>query len=203
PYPEDLSRSATEQLRKLGVEVRTGTLVTAVERHAVWIGEEKIPAALVLWAAGVKASGLGALLGEPVDRAGRVQVQPDLSLAHHREVLVIGDLAALNDEAGHPLPGVAPVAIQMGKAAAQNISRDLKNIPRKNFHYIDKGSLATIGRAAAVADIGRFHFSGLFAWLTWLFVHILYLIGFRNRVLVILEWAWAYLLFESAARLLS
>jgi NADH:ubiquinone reductase (H+-translocating) len=157
----------------------------------------------VLWAAGVKASQLGALLGEPVDRAGRVKVQPDLSLAQHREVFVIGDLATLNDAAGHPLPGVAPVAIQMGRTVAQTISRDFKNLPRKNFHYHDKGSLATIGRAAAVAEIGRFHFSGLFAWLTWLLVHILYLIGFRNRVLVILQWAWSYLRFESAARLIT
>jgi NADH dehydrogenase len=202
-YPEDLSRRAAEQLRKLGVEVRTGALVTAVERNSVWVRDEKIPAALVLWAAGVKASHLGALLGEPLDRAGRVKVQPDLSLAQHREVFVIGDLAALNDEGGHPLPGVAPVAIQMGGFAAQTISRDLKNLPRRNFHYFDKGSLATIGRAAAVADIGRFHFSGLFAWLAWLFIHVLYLIGFRNRVLVILQWAWAYLRFESAARLIT
>lgn len=202
-YPEDLSRSAAEQLRKLGVEVRTHALVTAVEANSVSVGEEKIPAAMVLWAAGVMASPLGALLGEPLDRAGRVKVQPDLSLARHREVFVIGDLAALNDAAGHPLPGVAPVAIQMGRAVAQTISRDIKNLPRKNFHYLDKGSLATIGRAAAVAEIGRFHFSGWFAWLTWLFVHILYLIGFRNRVLVVLEWAWAYLRFESAARLIT
>jgi NADH:ubiquinone reductase (H+-translocating) len=202
-YSEALSRKAEDQLRQLGVEVRTSRMVTRVEPGAVWVGNEKIPAPVVLWAAGVAASPLGRKLGVPIDRAGRVLVQPDLSLPGHPEVFVIGDLAALNDENGKLLPGVAPVAIQQGDWVADAISRDLKNQPRRNFHYHDKGSLATIGRAAAVAQLGRFGLSGYFAWLAWLFVHIFFLIGFRNRILVMIQWAWSYLTYERGARLIT
>ena len=202
-YSEELSRKAEAQLRRLGVEVRTSHVVTRIESGAVWVGNERIPAPVVLWAAGVAASPLGRKLGAPVDRAGRVLVQPDLSIPAHPEVFVIGDLAALNDEKGKMLPGVAPVAIQQGDWVADAIARDLKNQPRRNFHYHDKGSLATIGRAAAVAQFGKFEVSGYLAWLAWLFIHILFLIGFRNRLLVMIQWAWSYLTYERGARLIT
>ena len=202
-YPEDLSRSAEEQLRRLGVEVRTSTMVTSVEPGAVRVGETRIVAAVILWAAGVAASPLGKALGVPVDRAGRVLVHPDLSIPGHPEVFVIGDLAALNDENGKMLPGVAPVAIQEGKFVARTIRRDLTHKPRENFHYWDKGSLATIGRAAAIAQFGKIHISGFVAWLSWLFVHIFFLIGFRNRLLVFIQWAWSYFTYERGARLIT
>jgi NADH dehydrogenase len=151
----------------------------------------------------VAASPLGSKLGVPVDRAGRVQVQPDLSIPGQPNVFVIGDLATLNDEHGKMLPGVAPVAMQQGQWVAKIIAGDLKHQPRRDFHYHDKGSLATIGRAAAVADFGSFKLSGYFAWLAWLFIHILFLIGFRNRVLVMIQWAWSYLTYERGARLIT
>lgn len=202
-YSEELSRKAEEQLQRLGVEVRTSHVVTRIEPGAVWVGDEKIAAPVVLWAAGVAASPLGRKLGVAVDRAGRVLVQPDLSIPGHREVFVLGDLAALADENGKMLPGVAPVAIQQGDWVAETIGRDLENQPRRNFQYHDKGSLATIGRAAAVAQFGKFELSGYFAWLAWLFVHILFLIGFRNRLLVMIQWAWSYLTYERGARLIT
>src|SRR5712691_3684028 len=164
-YPEDLSRSAEEQLNRLGVEVHTSAMVTLVTPGAVHMGDTQLPAAVILWAAGVAASPLGKKLGGPVDRAGRVAVNPDLSLPGHPEVFVIGDLATLNDENGKMLPGVAPVAIQQGDWVADTIARDLENQPRRNFRYHDKGSLATIGPAAAVAQLGKFELSGYFAWL--------------------------------------
>lgn len=206
-YSEDLSRKAETQLRRLGVEVRTSHVVTRIEPGAVWTGDERVSAPVVLWAAGVAASPLGRKLGVPVDRAGRVLVQPDLSIPGHAEVFVIGDLAALqdsnSDERGKMLPGVAPVAIQQGDWVADTIARDLENQPRRNFRYHDKGSLATIGRAAAVAQFGKFELSGYFAWLAWLLVHILFLIGFRNRLIVMIQWAWSYLTYERGARLIT
>src|SRR2546421_2644530 len=202
-YPEDLSQSAAGQLQRLGVEVHTSTLVTGIEPAEVRIGEARIPAAGILWAAGVAASPLGKKLGVPVDRAGRVLVNPDLSIAGHPEVFVIGDLATLKDDHGKLLPGVAPVAMQEGTATAKNIQRDLRHEPRQNFHYVDKGSLATIGRAAAVADFGKFHVSGFIAWLSWLFIHIFFLIGFRNRLLVLIQWSWSYFTYERGARLIT
>jgi NADH dehydrogenase len=211
-YAEDLSRSAEEQLRHLGVEVRTSAMVTQVEAGAVYLGEARLPATVVLWAAGVAASPLGKRLGVAVDRAGRVPVQPDLSLPGHAEVFVIGDLAAAKDQQGKPLPGVAPVAIQQGKYVAKLIRNEVEASPRRNgrageprppFHYWDKGSLATIGRAAAVAQFGTIHISGFIAWLSWLFVHILFLIGFRNRLLVFIQWAWSYVTYERSARLIT
>jgi len=202
-YPEDLSRSAEEQLRHLGVEVQTSALVTQVAPGSVHIGESKLPATVILWAAGVAASPLGKKLGAPVDRAGRVLVNPDLSIPGHPEVFVVGDLAALKDENGNWLPGVAPVAMQEGKATAHNIGNELRGEPRKNFHYRNKGSLATIGRAAAVADFGKIHVSGFLAWLSWLFIHIFFLIGFRNRLIVLIQWAWSYLTYERGAWLIT
>ncbi len=202
-YSEDLSRKAEEQLKHLGVEVSTSHIVTRVEPGAVWVGDNRIPASVILWAAGVAASPLGQKLGVPLDRAGRVIVQPDLSIPGHPEVFVVGDLASLQDEHGKMLPGVAPVAIQQGKWVARTIARDLEHQPRRNFRYHDKGSLATIGRAAGVAQFPGFSLSGYFAWLAWLFVHIFFLIGFRNRLIVMIQWAWSYLTYERGARLIT
>jgi NADH dehydrogenase len=202
-YTEDLSAKAKEQLEHLGVEVHTSQAVTRIEPGAVWMGQTKMEAPVVLWAAGVAASPLGRQLGVPVDRAGRVLVEPDLSIPGHPEVFVIGDLAALTDENGKWLPGVAPVAMQEGDWVAKMIGRDLENQPRRAFHYHDKGSLATIGRAAAVAQIGKWKLSGYPAWLAWLFIHILFLIGFRNRLMVMIQWAWSYLTYERGARLIT
>jgi NADH dehydrogenase len=202
-YPEDLSRSAEEQLRHLGVDVRTSQMVTGVEAGAVRMGETRLPAAVILWAAGVAASPLGKKLGAPIDRAGRVLVNPDLSIPGHPEIFVLGDLASLKDENGKPLPGVAPVAMQEGRAVARNIARELRGESRRNFHYVNKGNLATIGRAAAVAEFGKVHISGFLAWLSWLFIHIFFLIGFRNRIMVMIQWAWSYLTYERGARLIT
>ena len=202
-YAPDLSRSAVRQLHKLGVEVRVSAMVTDIQPGVVWVGEERIPAAVVLWAAGVAASSLGKQLDSPLDRAGRVLVNRDLSIPNHPEVFVIGDLASLKDEKGNLLPGVAPVALQEGRAVSKNIARDLENTARKNFHYVDKGSLATIGRASAVAQIRGLHISGYFAWLAWLFVHVFFLIGFRNRLIVLIQWAWSYITYERGARLIT
>jgi NADH dehydrogenase len=202
-YPEDLRQSAVRQLQRLGVEVRTNSAVSDVRSGQVRIGDEVLPAEVVLWAAGVSASGLGRALGAHVDKAGRVFVDPDLTLAGHREVFVIGDLATLKDKNGKPLPGVAPVAMQEGTFVAHQIKADLSGKPRAVFHYFDKGSLATIGRAAAIAQFGKIHISGFVAWLSWLFIHILFLIGFRNRIVVLLQWAWSYLTYERAAWLIT
>ena len=202
-YPEDLSRSAEQQLRSLGVEVHTSTMVTGIEPAAVHMGATSLPAAVILWAAGVAASPLGKKLGAPVDRAGRVLVNADLSLPAHPEVFVIGDLAALKDKNGQLVPGVAPAAIQQGKATARNIANEIQGKPRRDFHYVDKGSLATIGRAAAIAEFGKIHISGFIAWLSWLFVHVFFLIGFRNRILVMIQWAWSYFTYERGAQLIT
>src|SRR5579863_3432344 len=220
-YPEDLSRSALEQLQRLGVEVLTSTMVTKIEPGVISMGATKMNAAVILWAAGVAASPLGKKLGAPIDRAGRVLVQPDLSIPGHPEVFVIGDLASLKDASGKLLPGVAPVAILEGRYVAKLIHRELENgtagapsfsrslregagfDSRPPFHYYDKGSLATIGRAAAVAQFGKIHVSGFLAWLAWLFIHILFLIGFRNRILVFIQWAWSYFTYERGARLIT
>jgi len=202
-YPEDLSASAERQLTEMGVEVRTNAMVTNVEPGMVTVGQEKIPAAVILWGAGVSASHLGKMLGAPTDRAGRVLVEPDLSVPGHPEVFVAGDLAAVKFDDTKMVPGVAPAAIQMGKFAARQIRRSVAGKPREKFVYWDKGSLATIGRSRAVADLGKLHFSGYFAWLAWLFIHLFFLIGFRNRLLVMAEWAWAYVTYNQGARLIT
>ena len=202
-YPGDLSRSAEDQLHRLGVEVRTNAMVTQVEAGVVHVGDTRIVAPVILWAAGVAASPLGRMLGVPCDRAGRVLVRPDLSIPGHPEVFVIGDLASRKDEHGKQLPGLAPVAIQEGKYVAKTIRRDLARQAREDFHYWDKGTLATIGRAAAVAEFGKIHISGFIAWLSWLFIHIFFLIGFRNRLLVFIQWAWSYATYERGARLIT
>jgi NADH:ubiquinone reductase (H+-translocating) len=201
-YPEDLSESARRQLEKLGVEVRLNTRVTAIEPGQLRLGDTVLPAAVTLWAAGVAASPLGKMMA-PTDSYGRVIVEPDLSIPGHPNVFVIGDMAASKGDDGKPLPGVAPVALQQGTAVGRNILRDLRGKPRKPFVYLNKGTLATIGRAAAVADLGRLHVSGFVAWLLWIFIHILYLVGFRNRLLVLVEWAWAYVTYQRSARLIT
>jgi NADH dehydrogenase len=201
PYPPDLSAKAQRQLERLGVEVRLGAPVTSVEREAVQVGSERIDARTIVWAAGVAASPLGRVLSPEVDRAGRVPVQPDLTLAGHPEVSIVGDLAALQQD-GRPVPGVAPAAMQMGKHAAENVLRALRGEPRRPFRYLDKGSLATIGRKSGVADFGRLHLSGFLAWLAWLLIHVFFLIGFRNRLVVMSDWAWAYFTHQRFARLI-
>jgi NADH dehydrogenase len=201
-YPPDLSEKAKRQLEHLGVDVRTDALVTQVDHEGVRIGDELIPAGNVFWAAGVAASPLGARLGVPLDRAGRVMVEPDCSIPGHPEVFVIGDLAH-HEHQGTQVPGVAQGAIQSGRHAARMILRDLAGERREPFRYRDKGNLATIGRAAAVAEIFGFKVWGFFAWLVWVFLHIAYLIGFRNRVLVMIQWAWAWLTYTRGIRLIT
>jgi NADH dehydrogenase len=200
-YPPELSEKARRQLEDLGVEVRTGALVSDVDGHGVCIGPERIEARTVLWAAGVAASPLGRSLGGAVDRAGRVKVESDLTLPGWREVFVVGDLVSLEQD-GRPVPGVAPAAMQMGRHASHNVRRSLAGQPHVPFRYVDKGSLATIGRRAAVADFGRLRLSGLLAWLAWLGIHIFFLIGFRNRFVVLFDWAWAYFSYQRSARLI-
>jgi NADH:quinone reductase (non-electrogenic) len=202
-FPEDLQQAAMKDLQRLGVTVRTNSIVTNVSPGVVSIGSESIRAETVLWAAGVSASPLGAALGAPLDRAGRVKVLPDLTIPGTPNVFVIGDLANLAGDDGRPLPGVAQVAIQMGKHAVHNILRAIEHQPLRPFHYHDLGNMATIGRASAIADFGRFRLSGLLAWLAWLFVHILNLIGFRNRLVVLVQWAWAYFTYQRGIRLIA
>ncbi len=202
-YTPASSGRAAETLRARGAEVRTGAMVTGVDAGGVSLGAERIGARTVLWAAGVAASPLARSLGTPLDRAGRALVEPDLSLPGHPELFVVGDLAIFTHQTGTPLPGLSPVALQEGRAAARNILLTLAGRPRRRFHYVDKGTMAVIGRAAAVAEIAGLRFSGLFAWLLWCFVHIFYLIGFRNRFIVMAEWAWAYLSSERGARLIT
>jgi NADH dehydrogenase len=202
-FPEELARRAEKALAPLGVEVRTGCAVTAVGEGFVEAGESRIDAATVLWAAGVRASPLAGALGAPVDRVGRALVEPDLSIPGDPCTFVIGDAAAFRHPTGAPLPGVAQVAIQQGRHVAASIEADLAGRPRTPFHYRDKGSLAVLGRARAIADFGRLRISGFLAWLVWCFVHILFLIGFRNRLVVLFEWAWAYLTHKRAARLIT
>jgi NADH dehydrogenase len=201
PYPPDLSEKARRQLEDLGVHVLTGKMVTGVDATGVWLGEERIAARTIVWAAGVAASPLGRNLGVPVDRAGRVRVASDLSVPGHPEVFVTGDLAAFEQD-GRLVPGVAPAANQMGRHAALNVRRALQGEPHAAFHYVDKGSLATIGRRAGVALVGRLKLWGATAWLAWLVIHIFFLIGFRNRIVVMIDWALAYLTYQRHARLL-
>jgi NADH:ubiquinone reductase (H+-translocating) len=202
-FPDRLSRHALRDLERLGVEVRFGQPVTAIAPDAVTVGSEIIPANTIVWAAGVQASPLGRSLGVELARAGRVLVNPDLSIPGHPEIFVIGDMASLKDARGRPLPGVAQVAMQQGAWAAANILRAIEGKPARVFRYRDLGNMATIGRNSAVADIRGLRLTGFVAWLAWAFVHILNLIGFRNRVLVALQWLWDYLTFQRGARLIT
>ena len=202
-YSEASSASAQRQLERLGVTVRTGAMVADIDATGVRVGDERITARTVLWAAGVRAVPLARTLGVPLDRAGRVLVERDLSVPGHPGAFVIGDLCSFTQSDGKPVPGVAPAAMQEGDHAADNVLRLLDGKPTEAFVYRDKGSLATIGRAAAVAEIGWFRLSGLLAWLAWLGIHIFFLIGFRNRALVLFEWSWAYLTYQRGARLIT
>jgi NADH dehydrogenase len=202
-YDEDLSAYATRALTDKGVEVRTGSIVTGIEPDAVYVGDEKIRTRNVVWAAGVTASPLGRALGVETDKVGRVMVEPDLSVPGHPEVFVLGDLMNLAGPDGTPLPGVAQVAIQGGKAAARNIGRTLRGEPRKPFRYFNKGNMATIGRRAAILQRERFKMKGWLAWIGWLFIHVVSLIGFRNRIAVFMQWAWSYVTWQRGARLIT
>ena len=202
-FPPDLSESARKQLTDLGVEVRTGTRATNLTEAGVQIGDEFIPCRVKIWAAGNNASFVGKTLGAPADRVGRVIVNDDLTIPRHPEVQVIGDLASFSHQTGEPLPGISPVAMQQGRHAARNVLAMIKGRKPQRFHYWDKGTMATIGRNKAVADLKFMHLSGLPAWLAWLFVHIIFLVGFRNRLLVLIQWAWAYLTFDKGARLIT
>ncbi len=203
PFPEPLREAARRDLERLGVDVRTGTLVTRIGPGFVEAGDSRIAAETVLWAAGVAASPLGAALGAPVDRVGRVFIQPDLTIPDHPEVFVIGDLASLAGPDGRPLPGVAQVAIQMGAHASHNIIRAIEGQPLRAFTYRNLGDMATIGRASAVADLPSMKLKGTIGWLAWLFVHIVNLIGFRNRLVVMVQWAWSYFSYQRAIRLIT
>jgi NADH dehydrogenase len=200
-YPEDLSEKAKTQLEGLGVQVWSGATVTRIDDHGVEVGSDRVASRTVVWGAGVQASPLGRALGVPVDRVGRVRVEPELTVPGHAEVFVIGDLAAFEQD-GRPVPGVAPAALQMGAHAAVNVQRAVRGEPLAPFLFRDKGSLATIGRSRAVGLIGRLHLSGFVAWLAWIFVHIFTLIGFRNRLVVLFTWTWAYLTWQRSARLI-
>ena len=202
-YPPDLSESARKQLTDLGVEVRTNTRATNLTEAGVQIGDEFIPCRVKIWAAGNNASFVGKTLGVPADRAGRVIVNEDLTVPGHPEVQVIGDLANFTHQTGEPLPGISPVAMQQGRHAARNVLAMIKGRKAKRFRYWDQGTMTTIGRNKAVADLRFLHLSGRLAWLAWLFVHILFLVGFRNRLLVFIQWAWAYFTFDKGARLIT
>ncbi len=202
-FPEDLSASALEQLQTLGVEVITGTHAKNLTDSGLEVNEKFIPCRVKIWAAGNNASGLGKCLGVPLDRAGRVLVENDLTVPAHPEIQVIGDLANFPYQTGKPLPGTSPVAIQQGRHAARNILAVLDGRKPQRFWYWDKGSMATIGRNKAVADLNWVHFSGFPAWLAWLFVHVVFLVGFRNRIAVLFQWAWAYFTFNKGARLIT
>jgi NADH:ubiquinone reductase (H+-translocating) len=202
-FPEDLSASAMKQLQQLGVEVRTGAHAKNLTEAGLDLNAEFIPCRVKIWAAGNNASFVGKTLDTPVDRVGRVLVNEDLTISGHPEVQVIGDLANFSHKEGKPLPGLAPVAIQQGKHAAGNILAMIGGEKPLRFWYRDKGTLATIGRNRAVADLNTMHLSGFFAWLAWLFVHIFFLIGFRSRIAVIFNWAWSYFSFNKGARLIT
>ena len=203
PYPEDLSESARKQLIKLGVQVHTNARVTNITEEGVQMNGEFIPCRVKIWAAGNNASSVGKTVSASVDRVGRVVVNDDLTIPGHPEVQVIGDLANFSHRNGEPLPGISPVAMQQGRHAARNILRMIRGEKPTPFRYFDKGTMATIGRNKAVADLKFFHLSGFPAWLAWLFVHIIFLVGFRNRLLVLIQWAWAYLSFDKGARLIT
>src|SRR5687768_15100614 len=202
-FARDLSESAKKQLESLGVEVRLNSFVTDIAPGKVKVGEEWIRCDVVVWATGVAASPIGKMLGVETDKAGRVFVEPDLSIPGHKNIFVIGDMASLKQENGDPVPGVSPAAMQMGTLTAKNILAEIKGKERKNFRYVDKGTMATIGRSKAIAQVAGMKFKGFIAWMMWLGLHVFFLIGFRNRMIVMLEWFWAYLTRERSARLIT
>jgi NADH dehydrogenase len=212
-YPADLAAKAKAALERLGVTVRLRTAVTSIDGEAVTVkgkgasAEERISTRTVVWAAGVQANELGRKIAAraalDTDRSGRLIVEPDLSLAGHPEILIVGDLAHFAHQEEHPLPGVAPVAMAQGRFAADLIRRRLAGRETGQFRYFDKGTMATIGRSKAVVNLGRLRFAGLFAWVTWLFIHLLYLVEFQNRLLVLIQWAWNYMTLNRGARLIT
>jgi len=201
-FSENLSAHAHHELEELGVEVRTSSVVTRLERGAVWVGDERIESENIFWAAGNESSPLGRSLGAPLDRAGRVRVAPDLSVPGHSEVFVVGDLADMSTD-GKRVPGVAPAAMQSGPHAARNILRMIEGRVTKPFRYRNKGDLATIGRHRAIAQLPALEMWGKAAWWFWLFLHIMYLAGFRNRLSVLIEWAYSYFTYQRGARLIT
>jgi NADH:ubiquinone reductase (H+-translocating) len=202
-FPEPLREAARHDLQRIGVDVRTNAAVTRIAPERVEAGGVTIDAATILWAAGVAASPLGRSLGAPIDRAGRVVINPDLTIPGHPDVFVIGDLATLPGADGRPLPGVAQVAIQMGVHASRNILRAIEGQPLRPFRYRNLGDMATIGRASAVANLPWIQLKGLLGWLAWLFIHLIKLIGFRNRIVVMVQWIWAYVTYQRAIRLIT
>ncbi|HWJ57299.1 MAG TPA: NAD(P)/FAD-dependent oxidoreductase [Vicinamibacterales bacterium] len=204
PFEPPLSEKARAQLEDLGVEVRTGVRVESIEAGVVRVGGETLHAGTILWGAGVRPNPLAAAMGLPLDRAGRIVVGPDCSVAGHPELFVVGDMASFTPEGAQaPLAGISPVAMQEARLVASNILDDVAGLPRRRFHYFDKGFMATIGRARAVAQLGRLRMSGLLAWLAWVFVHLWYLVGFRNRLAVFTNWIWAYLVSRHGARVIT
>ncbi|MFV8753398.1 NAD(P)/FAD-dependent oxidoreductase [Nannocystaceae bacterium ST9] len=201
-FGPEMADRARRDLESMGVQIWTDSRVTQIDARGVEMGEERVEAATVLWAAGVLGAPVAATLGAERDRAGRVHVGPDLALPGHPEVFVAGDLAWAEDAKGKPYPGLAPVAMQQGRWIARAIVRDLQGKPRGRFDYLDKGQMATIGRRRAIVEKGRLHFAGFFAWWAWLLVHIYYLTSFRNRLMVLIQWAWSYLTFNRGARLI-
>lgn len=201
-FSEQMAARATRDLEHLGAQVWTNSAVTKIDADGVEIGGERIHAATVLWAAGVNASPLGRAACLEVDRSGRVMVEPDLSVKGHKNVFVAGDQACFTHQTGKPLPGTAPVAMQQGRYLAKTIRADLAGKTREPFHFIDKGQMATIGRSRAIVEVGKLKIAGFMAWLIWLVVHIYYLTGFKNRLLVVMQWAWSYLSFRRGARLI-
>lgn len=202
PYDPSLSAKAKEQLEHLGVDVRTGCRATHIDAESVSYNDERIETRTVLWAAGVAGSRFGKALGVPLDRTGRVIAEPTLAVPGHPNVFVVGDLCSLMEN-GAPIPAVAPAAMQQGKHAARNILRMIAGEESLPFHYHHKGSLATIGRSCAVAQLGKWKLSGMVAWLAWLFIHVMFLIGFRNRLLVLTQWAWSFISYDRGARLIT
>ncbi len=202
PYVPELSEKARQQLVRLGVDVQTNQKVTNIDAEGVQVGERRIPTRTVLWAAGVMGSGFGRSLGVPLDRAGRILVQSDLSVADYPNVFAIGDGACVMQD-GKPVPGVAPAAVQEAKHTAKNIVRSIGGEARLPFRYQDKGSLATVGRTAAVADFGKLKLSGPLAWLAWLALHLMFLVGFRNRIIVLFQWLWSFISYDRGARLIT
>jgi NADH dehydrogenase len=203
-FSHKLSASAARELEDMGITLRLSTRVTRIDERGVELdGKELVESASVIWAAGVKPCALASSLGVELDKQGRIIVASDCSLTEYPNVFAIGDIAHTKDGEGKPLPGLAPVAMQAGRAVKANIERDLKKLDRKPFHYVDKGMMATIGRSRAIVQYGKLRLTGFIAWMMWIAVHIWYLIGFRNRVAVMLQWAWLYITFRRGARLIT